>query len=249
MTIENRPIPRFIADASQHGIPHGRFAERLSAVFREACGQIEDLPEGTEIPEQVTWFPERAWSGRVWIPASATGQAVMPPEEGEHAAEDDGEPVEVEYFGFVSFIQPVGGDPEDFRAKADFTDIVAADNPEWKIDLNDEVIGKWEGEQGRTADITLVWGRSLVRDAYAVTAEIDGFALDQDPLFDDRFTLIAPDALKNYGDDHYLDIHLWTSRGREVASESLYDIEEVPPAGGDGEEDAPGGEKGSDARV
>lgn len=254
MTIENRPIPRFIADSSQHGIPHGRFAERLTTVFREACEQIEDLPEGTTIPDQVTWFPERAWSGRVWIPASATGQAVMPAEEGA----DDGDeaeaveagPVEVEYFGFVSFIQPIGGDPEDFRAMADFTDIVAAENPDWKIDLNDEVIGQWEGEQGRTADITLVWGRSLVRDAYAVTAEIDGFAVDQDPLFEDRFTLIAPDALKNYGDDHYLDIHLWTSRGREVATESLYDIEEVPSAAADiTDEDAPGGEKGSDARV
>jgi len=260
MTIENRPIPRFIADASQHGIPHGRFAERLTSVFREACEGIEDLPEGTSIPEEVTWFPERAWSGRVWVPASATGQAVMPAEdgeqaEGEQAGESDAEagaagPVEVEYFGFVSFIQPIGGDPEDFRAMADFTDIVASDNPDWKIDLNDEVIGKWEGEQGRTADITLVWGRSLVRDAYAVTAEIDGLAVDQDPLFEDRFTLIAPDALKNYGDDHYLDIHLWTSRGREVATESLYDIEEVPTAVADiDDEDAPRGEKGSDARV
>lgn len=249
MTIENRPIPRFIADASQHGIPHGRFAERLTSVFREACERIEDLPEGTEIPEQVTWFPERAWSGRVWIPASATGEAVLPAEETEEGSGEDG-PVEVEFFGFVSFIQPVGGDPEDFRAAADFTDIIAADNRDWKIDLNDEVIGKWEGEQGRTADITLVWGRSLVRDAYAVTAEIDGLAVDQDPLFDDRFTLVAPDALKNYGDDHYLDIHLWSSRGREVARESLYDIEEVPSAAADiADEDAPGGEKGSDARV
>jgi hypothetical protein len=217
MTIENRPIPRFIADASQHGIPHGRFAERLSKVFCDGCMEIEDLPEGTAPPEEVVWFPERAWSGRVWVPASAAGTAVI-----------DGQETEIEFFGFVSFIQPSGEDPEDFRAKADFTDIIAAGNPDWQIDLNDEVIGVWEGEQGRRADITLVWGRSLVRDAYAVTAEIDGLAVDQDPLFEDRFTLIAPDALKNYGDDAYLDVHLWTSRGREVARESLYDIEEVP---------------------
>ncbi len=252
MTIENRPIPRFIADASQHGIPHGRFAERLSTVFRDACAEIGDLPEGTAIPEEVTWFPERAWSGRVWVPASASGMAVMPEEEGDQADAEqvDRAPVEVEFFGFVSFIQPTGGDPTDFRAVADFTDIVAADNPDWKIDLNDEVIGKWEGEQGRTADVTLVWGRSLVRDAYAVTAEIDDLAVDQDPLFEDRFTLVAPDALKNYGDDHYLDIHLWTSRGREVARESLYDIEEVPVAGESGSDaDDSEGKKGSDARV
>ena len=31
----SRPIPRFIADASQHGIPHGRFAERLHRAFDE----------------------------------------------------------------------------------------------------------------------------------------------------------------------------------------------------------------------
>jgi hypothetical protein len=227
MTIENRPIPRFIADASQHGIPHGRFAERLSSVFREACAAIEDLPGGTAEPDEISWFPERAWSGRVWVPASAPGTAVI-----------DGEETEIEFFGFVSFIQPAGGDPEDFRAKADFTDVIAAGNPDWQIDLNDEVIGLWEGEQGRRADITLVWGRSLVRDGYAVTAEIEGLAVDQDPLFEDRFTLIAPDALKNYGDDAYLDIHLWSSRGREVARESLYDIEEVAPEDAEAESGA-----------
>ncbi len=246
MTIENRPIPRFIADASQHGIPHGRFAERLSTVFRDACAEIEDLPEGTAPPEEITWFPERAWSGRVWIPASGKSEAVMKDEDGEGGDE----PVEIEFFGFVSFVQPVGGDPKDFTASVDFTDVIAADNPDWTIDLGDEVIGKWEGEQGRTADITLVWGRSLVRDSYAVTAEIDGMAVDQDPLFEDRFTLIAPDALKNYGDDHYLDIHLWSQRGREVARESLYDIEEVEPEGDGAAESGPAaGEKGSDARV
>jgi hypothetical protein len=246
MTIENRPIPRFIADASQHGIPHGRFAERLAGVFRDACAEIADLPEGTDPPDEITWFPERAWSGRVWVPASAAGRAVLPDEDGEGGDE----PVEIEFFGFVSFVQPVGGDPRDFTASADFTDVIAADNPDWTIDLGDEVIGKWEGEQGRTADITLVWGRSLVRDAYAVTAEIDGMAVDQDPLFEDRFTLIAPDALKNYGDDHYLDIHLWSQRGREVARESLYDIEEVEPEEAEAGPAGTGeGDKGSDARV
>ncbi len=32
-----RPIPRFIADITQEGIPHGRFAERLGEAFRKAC--------------------------------------------------------------------------------------------------------------------------------------------------------------------------------------------------------------------
>ncbi len=223
MPIDSQPIPRFIADASRHGVPQGRFAERLSTVFRDACAEIEDLPDGTAPPADVIWFPERAWSGRVWVPASAVGEAVM---------EEGGEPEEIEFFGFVSFVQPEGGDPTDFRASADFTDVVAADNPEWTIDLGDEVIGTWHGENGREASITLVWGRSLVRDAFAVTAELAGTTVDQDPLFGgtsadptDRFTLIAPDALKNYGDEAWLEIRLWNSRGKEVARESLYEIE------------------------
>ncbi len=226
MPLDNRPIPRFISDASQHGIPHGRFAERLASVFRDACSEIHDLPEGTEIPNEIVWFPERAWSGRVWIPASANGTAVL---------EEGAEEQPIEFFGFVTFIQPEGGDPEDFRASVDFTDVVASENPDWAIDLGDEVIGKWQGENGREADITLIWGRSLVRDAFAASAEIDELTVDQDPLFSDRFTLIAPDALKNYGDDAYLDIYLWNSRGKQVARESLYDIEEVESS-----EEAPG---------
>src|SRR5205814_679630 len=66
-----RPIPRFIADNSQEGIPHGRFAERLSDAFAAACGEIDDLPGGVEPPQEIDWFPERAWGGRVWVPASA----------------------------------------------------------------------------------------------------------------------------------------------------------------------------------
>ena len=223
MPIDNRPFPRFVADASRHGIPHGRFAERLAAAFKAACEEIPDLPEGTAIPDSFTWFPERAWSGRVWIPAAGETEAVI---------EEGSEPETIELYGFVSFIQPEGGDPADFKASADFTDIIAADNPDWTIDISDEVIGTWHGEQGREAAMTLVWGRSMVREAFAVTAELDEVTVDQDPLFGeqfsqaDRFTLIAPDALKNYGDDAYLEIRLWTSRGKEVARESLYEIEQ-----------------------
>lgn len=223
MPIDNRPFPRFVADASRHGIPHGRFAERLAASFKAACEEIEDLPAGTVVPDEFTWFPERAWSGRVWIPASGNAEAVL---------EEGGEPETIELFGFVSFVQPEGGDPVDFKASADFTDVVAADNPDWSIDINDEVIGTWRGEEGREASMTLVWGTSLRPGAFAVTAELDEVTVDQDPLFGpqaskaDRFTLIAPDALKNYGDDAYLEIKLWTNRGKQVARESLYEIDE-----------------------
>ena len=77
MPIDNRPFPRFVADASRHGIPHGRFAERLATAFRAACEEIEDLPEGTRVPDELTWFPERSWSGRVWVPVSGDGEAIL----------------------------------------------------------------------------------------------------------------------------------------------------------------------------
>ena len=39
--------------------------------------------------------------------------------------------------------------PADFEALADFTAEIAESNPDWKLDLNDEVIGSWRGEQGK----------------------------------------------------------------------------------------------------
>lgn len=202
-----RPIPRFIADSSQEGIPHGRFAERLREAFASACEEIADLPAGATVPTEVDWFPERAWGGRVWVPCSA------------RTASEAGE---LELFGHVSYVQRVGGEPTDFRAKADFTDVLAEDNPEWRIDLNDEVIGRWRGENGRTGAVTLVWGRPLVRGAFAVTAELEAETVDQEVVTRDRFTLIALDALEGYGDNIYMEVKLWDRRGLELASESLY---------------------------
>jgi len=202
-----RPIPRFIADSSQEGIPHGRFAERLREEFETACKAIEDLPAGAELPAEVDWFPERAWGGRVWVPCSA------------HAESEEGV---LELYGHVSYALPPDGEPGDFAAKADFTDVLAEDNPEWRIDLNDDVIGRWRGENGRAGAVTLVWGRPLVRGAVAATAELDGEAVDQEVVTQDRFTLIGLDALEAYGDDVFMQVRLWSRRGLELASESLY---------------------------
>jgi hypothetical protein len=202
-----RPIPRFIADSTQEGIPHGRFAERLGDEFRTACERVGDLPDGVAIPDEVEWFPERAWGGRVWVPATARA---------------DGPEGALELFGHVSYIQPEEGEPSDFRTAADFTDVLAEDNPDWRIDLNDDVIGQWRGENGRAGDVTLVWGRPLVRGAVAATAELDTETVDQEVVSDERFTLIALDALKGYGDDVFLEVKLWSRRAQELATESLY---------------------------
>jgi hypothetical protein len=207
MTPNPRPIPRFIADSTQEGIPHGRFAERLAGEFRKACEGIDDLPDGVELPEEVEWFPERAWGGRVWVPATARVEG------GEGT---------LELFGHVSYELPEGGEPGAFRAGADFTDVLAEDNPDWQIDLNDDVIGRWRGENGRAGAVTLVWGRPLTQGAVAATAELELETVDQEVVSDGRFTLVALDALEGYGDDIFLEVKLWSRRAQVLATESLY---------------------------
>ncbi len=168
---------------------------------------IGDLPAGAEVPAEVDWFPERAWGGRVWVPCSA------------HSESEEGR---LELFGHVSYVQPLEGEPSDFAAKADFTDILAADNPDWRIDLNDDVVGRWRGENGRAGAVTLVWGRPLVRGAVAATAVLEGETVDQELISQDRFTLIALDALEGYGDEIFMEVKLWSRRADELASETLY---------------------------
>src|SRR5215213_8437142 len=82
-------------------------------------------------PETVRWFPDRAWGGRVYVPAS--GRAA------EATTGEDGESVLAEYYGWVSFAPAADDDdqaPADLRAKVDFTDVTAEDNPDWRIDIN-----------------------------------------------------------------------------------------------------------------
>jgi hypothetical protein len=123
-----------------------------------------------------------------------------------------------ELFGFVSFTEGERGGPTDFAAQADFTSETAEANPDWKLDLNDDVVGSWRGEKGNIADMTLVWGVPLMAGGQIVTAELADLTVDQCAVVEERFTLLAPD---NYRSD-YLDIKLWDGRGNELASESLY---------------------------
>jgi hypothetical protein len=201
-----RPLPRFVADASVEPLPYGRHAQRLRDAFAKACEQ--HVGEAGGPPGEVTWFPERAWGGRVYVPVVAPVEGASTPSE---------------YFGCVSFTRPAEGEPGDFKAIADFTDVTAEGNPDWEIDLNEEVIGAWRGEGKRQGDVTLVWGTPLIRGAEAATAELDGDVVDQTPVADERFTLIAVDAVKGFPDDLFLEVKLWSSKGAPLASESLYD--------------------------
>jgi hypothetical protein len=222
-----RPIPRFIADAAQEKLPYGRWEERLAAEFASACEPLAGEAGAPLDRESLRWFPERGWGGRVYVPVIGRGTE----REGEGA--DDAGPVE--YLGHVSFVRPDEGEPTDLDSSADFTDVVADDNPDWRIDLNDDVIGAWRADGGRGGDITLIWGLPLVRGAVAATAELDGEVVDQVAVEDGRFTLVAVDAVRGFADELYLEIVLWDrTLRRAVATESLYaeaEEEEEPETG------------------
>jgi hypothetical protein len=208
-----RPIPRFIADASAEGLPYGRWGQRLRDEFARACEP--HVSEAGGPPGEVTWFPERAWGGRVYVPAVAPVEGAEEPSE---------------YFGFVSFVRPAEGEAGQFEARADFTDVTADQNPDWLIDLNEEVVDQWRGEGDRRGDVTLVWGTPLVQGAKAATAELEAEVVDQTPVTDERFTLVALDAVKGFPDELYLEVKIWSSQGQQLAAESLYEEPEEPPA-------------------
>jgi hypothetical protein len=210
----SRPLPRFIADASQESEPYGRLAERLAEEFSNACAPHSGEAGSALDPKTIRWFPERGWGGRFYVPA--TGRAAETSGEGKSE-------VLAEYFGWVSFERPDDGEPGELRARADFTDITAESNPQWKIDLSDDVIAPWRAEGERGGDVTLIWGLPLVRGAVAATAELDGEVADQGPVVKGRFTLVAVDAVRGFGDDMFCEIKLWDRAVREIASESLYD--------------------------
>jgi hypothetical protein len=214
-----RPFPRFIADAPQEKAPYGRWAERLGQQFSQACEPLAGEAGAPLDLDTLRWFPERGWGGRLYVPVTGRAQSA-----GGDADSGEGEMPSVEYFGHVSFERPEDSEPHDLRGKADFTDVTADDNPDWRIDLNDDVISAWRADGGRGGDITLIWGLPLVRGAAAATAELDGEVLDQAAIEDGRFTLVAVDAIHGFVDDLYLEIVLWDrTLRRVVASESLYE--------------------------
>lgn len=204
----DRFVPRFSAEPPQEGLPYGRWADRLRAEFLGACTRIDD-GEGDDLGEpeaEIAWYPDRTWNGRTYVPATVrTTQGF-------------------ELFGYVSYLPPAeqGEEPSAFFSTADYTAETAEANPEWQVDLCDEVIGGWRGEEGNVAAMTLVWGRPMVDRGAMVTAELADLAVDQCGLVEGRFTLIAPDAYR--GDE--LTIKVFDGRGTQVAAESLYEEDE-----------------------
>jgi hypothetical protein len=199
---EERFVARFAAEPPQDPLPYGRWADTLQAEFMAACLKIET--EGQDLGEtgSMTWFPDRTWAGRTFVPATSRTSTGL------------------DLYGYVSFTPgDADNEPSEFFGWADFTDEVADRHPEWKMDLCEEVVGGWRGENGEVAAMTLVWGVPLLRGGTIATAELAGLTVDQCRVTENRFTLLAPDAYRS----DYLEIALWDSKAQELARESLYE--------------------------
>jgi hypothetical protein len=198
-----RPVCQFAAEPPQSPLAHGRWADTLQTEFLAACLRVE-TEEGEELGTAgtITWFPDRTWSGRTYVPATANTSTGL------------------ELFGYVSFTPADDEhDAGDFFAWADYTADTAQQHPDWKMDVSQEVVGGWRGEGGEVAAMTLVWGVPLLRGGRLATAELGPRTVDQCTVSEDRFTLLAPDAYA----DEYLDVVLWDGAGSELARESLYE--------------------------
>ncbi len=234
MPPEQRFVPRFAAEPAQEALPYGRWAERLAHEFLGACIALREDESDLGEPGEIVWYPDRSWHGRTYVPASTITTRGL------------------EMFGYVRFAPArEGEDPSEFFAYADFTEETADRNPDWKLDLCEETIGRWRGHGGGVASMTLVWGRPLIAGGRVATAELADLVVDQCELMEERFTLIAPD---DYGGD-LLEIKLYGGKAQELARESLYaegeDGEDedagVSPAGAEEEIAAGGHENGGPA--
>lgn len=212
MPVEPRFVCRFVAEPPQDPLPSGRWASTLTRHFLGACDAIDPGDDDLGEPGEIAFYPDRTWHGRTFVPATTTTSTGF------------------ELFGYVAF-RPGSDDqePSEFSAVAYSTDDTAEANPHWQLDLSEEVVGVWRGEKGNRADMTLVWGRPLVRGGAIVTAELADLAVDQCALHEERFTLLAPD---NYRRDT-LYVKLFDKRGSKIAQESLYEDDDDDDADGD----------------
>jgi hypothetical protein len=197
------PVPSNVAEPPQEGAPSGRWADRLRAEFMAAA---QDLDQAATLGP-LTFFPDRTWHGYTFIPISGRTES--------------GD----EVYGYVRFVAGTDmRDQSDFSAYADFTEETAERNPDWRLDLSDEVVGSWRGADEASASMTLVWGRALVEGGAVATAELGDQTVDQCTLVDDRFTLLAPD---DYAGE-LLEVRLYDDGDGELARESLYADEDAP---------------------
>jgi len=128
------------------GLPYGRWAERLSA-------GVPRGPAWRSTPRRPTWAS----------PARSAGTSTARGTGGHTCRVTSITANGYELFGHVSFVGAVeGGDPSDFTAQVDFTEETAERNPDWELDLCDEVIRVLARcTTGRSPRWTLSGGRPL----------------------------------------------------------------------------------------
>lgn len=219
-----RVVPSFAAEPPQEGLPYGRWAQRLEEELHAVWANLDTDGQDLGEPGEIAWYPDRTWHGRRYVPATAITSGGY------------------ELYGYVRFVTGAGEDEEplELTASGDFTEETAAHNPDWKLDVCDEVVGSWHGREGAVAAMTLVWGRPLVGAGRIVTAELGRATVDQCELIEQRFTLLAPDDYRH----DLLEIKLWGGKGQELACESLYEAEGEAEGEGD---DQNTGEDGIDS--
>ena len=176
MPPEDRFVCRFAAEPPQERLPYGGWAQTLRAEFLAACLRIETRARSSASP------------ARSLVPRSHVERAHVRP--GDRAARRAG----LELYGDVSFVAGARArSPRTSRRPPTGPTETAEANPEWQIDLCEEVVGGWRGDGGSIAAMTLVWGTPLRRPRRVATAELADLAVDQCALVEDRFTLLAPD--------------------------------------------------------
>ena len=201
-----RFVCRFAAEPPQEAPPHGAWADTCRrSSSPPACGSTRRARSSARRGE-LRWFPDRTWNGphvrardgaHVVRPGAVRLRLLPPRRPGRTAA---------------------SAEPSDFAATADFTDETAERNPEWRIDLCEEVVGGWRGEGGRVRGDDARLGRAAVsrrraRDRGARRPRRRPVRDPRRPLHADRARRL-PLGLPR--------VKLWDADGRSSLRESLY---------------------------
>ena len=136
MPPEDRFVSRFAAEPPQDALPSGRWADTLQAEFLAACLRIdtegEELGEAGDahlVPRPHVDGPHLRAGDRAHRPRASSCSATSRSRPATRRHGDEQEP---------ATSPPAPTSPTR----------LAEDNPEWRMDLCEEVIGGWRGESG-----------------------------------------------------------------------------------------------------
>ena len=130
MPPEDRLVPRFAAEPPQDTLPYGRWEQRLREEFLAAALALDGAPRGHRPARRARRLVSRTAPGT----GAPTCRRPHRPAAGTSCSGTS-----------ATCREARKGEPSDFMAYVDFTDDTAERNPDWKLDLCDEVIGSWRG--------------------------------------------------------------------------------------------------------